>query len=73
LNLENTLWANTILATGKILGIALFVGKETRIAMNSRNPISKMGKFDEEVNLISKVLFFIMVVISFIILIFNGF
>jgi len=50
LNLENTLWANTILATGKILGIALFVGKETRIAMNSRDPISKMGKFDMEVN-----------------------
>jgi len=35
LSLENTLWANTVLAsTGFILGTVLYTGKETRSAMN---------------------------------------
>jgi phospholipid-translocating ATPase len=36
LNLENTLWCNTILATGKILGIVIFIGKETRSSINTK-------------------------------------
>ena len=35
LGLENTLWANTVLASpGYILGLVIHTGKETRMAMN---------------------------------------
>lgn len=73
INLENTLWANTILATGNIWGIVIHTGKETRIAMNSRHPRSKFGLFDEEVNALSKVLFYFMVSVSFVMILFYGF
>ena len=36
LKLNNALWANTVLASGKILGLVTYTGKETRMAMNSR-------------------------------------
>jgi phospholipid-translocating ATPase len=31
LSLENTLWANTVLANGKIIGLVAYTGKETRM------------------------------------------
>ena len=35
LSLENTLWANTVLASpGHVLGMVVYTGKETRAAMN---------------------------------------
>lgn len=46
LNLENTLWSNTVLANGVAIGLVLFVGVETRSAMNSRKPTTKLGVFD---------------------------
>jgi len=65
LSLENTLWANTVLAsTGYILGIVLYTGKETRSAMNSRDANTKIGKLDMEVNRLSKFLFFFMICVS---------
>ena len=73
LDLENTLWANTVLASGKIIAMVLYTGKETRMAMNSRHPRSKMGSLDLELNFLSKLLFFVMVCISFIIVFINGF
>lgn len=73
LNLENCLWANTKLATAKILGIVLYVGKETRTALNSKEPQSKMGRFDEEINENCKVMFGFMVIVSIIMETFNGF
>jgi len=37
LSLENTLWANTVLASsGYILGMVIFTGIETRSIMNSK-------------------------------------
>jgi len=50
LSLENTVWANTILATGNIWGLVVYTGKETRMAMNTQHPRSKFGLFDHEVN-----------------------
>jgi phospholipid-translocating ATPase len=43
LNLENTCWTNTIVATGRIYGLVAYTGKETRIALNSKEPRSKFG------------------------------
>ena len=65
LSLENTLWANTVLAsTGFILGIVTYTGKETRSAMNAREPSTKVGKIDFELNRLSKILFGFMICVS---------
>lgn len=65
LSLENTLWANTVLAsTGFVLAMVVYTGKETRSSMNARDPNTKIGKLDMEVNRLSKFLFFFMVCIS---------
>ena len=74
LTLEHTLWANTVLAsTGYAIGLIVYTGKETRSQMNSKSPISKVGLIDLEINFLSKVLFLLMIVISAIIVILNGF
>ena len=72
LSLENTLWCNTVLSAGKILAMVIFTGKETRSSMNSRDPRTKVGKLDMELNYLSKVLFGFMVVVSFFIMLLHG-
>ena len=66
MNLDNTAWANTVLAAGHMVGIVIFTGKETRSKMNSRDPRTKIGKFDEEINHLSKVLFVIMLILALV-------
>ena len=36
LTLDNTAWANTVLAAGHLIGVVVFTGRETRVNMNSR-------------------------------------
>lgn len=72
--MENTLWANTVLATsGHILASVIYTGKETRSEMNSKEARVKIGKFDMEVNRLSKFLFMFMVAIAFGIVALEGF
>lgn len=74
LSLENTLWANTVLASsGFILGMIVYAGEETRAQMNSKMPRSKVGLLDEEINFLSKVLFVLMLMIAAIIIVLDGF
>ena len=74
LSLENTIWANTVLASpGYILGMVLHTGKETRMAMNTTPPRQKVGKLDMEVNWMSKVLFVGMVMLAGAIIVIDGF
>lgn len=74
LSLENTLWANTVLAsTGYILGLVLYTGAETRAQMNSKMPRSKIGLLDWEINFLSKILFVLMLFIAFIMTLLDGF
>lgn len=72
LSLENTLWCNTVLSAGKILGLVIFTGKETRSSMNSREPRTKVGKIDLELNFLSKILFAFMAVVAFFIMLLHG-
>lgn len=44
--------------------MVVYTGKETRAIMNEREPKTKFGKLEEEVNRISKLLFFFMIIIS---------
>ena len=66
LSLENTLWANTVLASsGHVLGMIVYTGSETRAQMNSKPALTKTGKLDLEINRLSKFLFLFMVAVSF--------
>jgi phospholipid-translocating ATPase len=66
LSLENTMWANTVLASnGVVHGMIVYTGKETRAQMNSKVADTKVGKLDLELNRLSKLLFIFMVILSF--------
>jgi phospholipid-translocating ATPase len=60
-------------AAGWMMGLVIFTGKETRAQMNSREPRTKMGRFDEEINWLSKILFVLMVGLALVMNIFREF
>ncbi|CAG8437521.1 7140_t:CDS:10 [Diversispora eburnea] len=55
LNVENTMWMNTVLASGTAIGFVIYTGKDTRAVMNTGNPVTKVGLLDKEINNLSKV------------------
>ena len=66
LSLDNTAWANTVLAAGWMVGLVVFTGRETRAQMNSREPRTKVGRFDDEINWLSKILFGLMLCLALV-------
>lgn len=73
LSLENTLWANTVLAsTGHAIAMVVYTGKETRGGMNSKEPDNKIGKLDLEINYLSKFLCIFMIAMAFVIVALDG-
>ena len=72
LNIENTLWANTVMATGTALGAVIYTGKETRSCMNTNDTPSKTGHTDTELNNMTKLLFLLSVVLSTSLLLLKG-
>ena len=47
MNLENSMWANTVLASSHIvLGLVIYTGRQTRSQMNQRLPSDKMALLD---------------------------
>lgn len=73
LGLENTLWSNTVIATGSVLALVIFTGKETRSVMNASAPPTKTGATDEELNSLAKVLFCLTVLLSATLICLKGF
>lgn len=74
LSLENTLWANTVLASpGYILALVIHTGLETRMAMNISKARQKVGALDLEVNWMAKVLFVVMCLVALAIICADGF
>ena len=72
--MENTMWANTVLASQhQVLGIVIYTGRQTRAQMNQRQASMKMALLDIEVNYLSKLLFFFMMGLSAMITGLNGF
>lgn len=55
LNVENTLWANTVLANGSALVMVIYTGRDTRAVMNTSFPGTKVGLLDLEINQQAKV------------------
>lgn len=74
LNVENTLWASTVVASGSALGLVIYTGCETRAVMNaSQQPLSKIGLLDSEINNLSKALFVLAFVLSLVLVALRGF
>uniref|UniRef100_A0A671U1D6 Phospholipid-transporting ATPase n=1 Tax=Sparus aurata TaxID=8175 RepID=A0A671U1D6_SPAAU len=66
LSIENTLWASTVVASGTVVGVVIYTGRELRSVMNTSNPRHKVGLFDLEVNCLTKILFGALVVVSLV-------
>ena len=73
LNLENTLWAGTVLASGNAIGLVTYTGRETRSVLNSRMPTSKFGITDEELNRLTILIFLLMFGVAIFLMCMNGF
>jgi phospholipid-translocating ATPase len=63
--LENTIWMGMNIAHGEVWAMVIYCGSETKIQLNKKSPRTKWGKTDTEINTLSKVLFFVLLVISF--------
>jgi len=73
LSIENTLWANTVIASGTAVGVVIYTGSETRSVMNTSNPETKFGLIDAEVNNLTKVLFVATMSLSFVMVSIKGY
>lgn len=73
LSIENTIWANSVLASGTIIGLIIYTGTETRAVMNTSQPATKMGKLDEELNFLAKWLCLLLVILALILEALNRF
>jgi phospholipid-translocating ATPase len=73
LNLENTLWANTVVASGRAVCVVVYNGRETRSVLNASSPRSKIGSLDLEINRISKMLFALLISLSAVLTALRGF
>ncbi|XP_077982097.1 putative phospholipid-transporting ATPase IIB isoform X2 [Glandiceps talaboti] len=73
LSIENTLWANTVVASGTAIGIVIYTGRETRAVMNTAKPSAKVGLLDLEINTQTKVLFIATMILSLILTALKGF
>ncbi|CAI8041365.1 Probable phospholipid-transporting ATPase IIB, partial [Geodia barretti] len=73
LSVDNTMWANTVLASGTATGVVVYTGRETRSSMNTSSPRSKIGLVDLEINRLTKLLFLATILFSLILLSLKGF
>lgn len=56
LSVDQTLWANTVLASGTAIGMIVYTGIETRQQLNTTMTGVKTGLLENEINGISKIL-----------------
>ncbi|KAF1805932.1 hypothetical protein V8B55DRAFT_1487212 [Mucor lusitanicus] len=73
LGVENTMWTNTVLASGSAIGFVIYTGKDTRAVMNTNHPKTKVGLIDQEINQLAKILFIVTLALSVIMVGLNGF
>lgn len=73
LDLENTIWANTVIAAGRATGMVVYTGCETRSVMNNSTPRSKVGLIDMEINNLTKLLFCAVIGLALVMMCLKGF
>ena len=64
LTLDNTIWMNTVLATGNAIGHVIYTGAETRAIMNTAKPRLKFGAFEKELDSYAKFLLIMSISLS---------
>lgn len=73
LTIDNTMWANTVLASGTAIGCVVYTGTDTRQAMNTTKSGVKTGLLELEINRVSKILCVCVFALSFGLVAINGF
>ncbi|ODV93586.1 hypothetical protein PACTADRAFT_46196 [Pachysolen tannophilus NRRL Y-2460] len=73
LTVDNTMWANTVLASGSAIGIIIYTGSDTRQAMNTTKTGVKTGLLELEINSLSKILCICVFGLSIILVACTGF
>ena len=58
------MWTTTVLTNGTVIGLVIYVGRQTRISMGGSSARTKFGILDLQINYLSKVLFLIMVALT---------
>ncbi|KIW75756.1 hypothetical protein Z517_10499 [Fonsecaea pedrosoi CBS 271.37] len=74
LTIDNTAWANTVLASSTITyGVVIYTGKQTRSALSTSPSRSKTGLLELEINNLTKILCIMTLTLSIILVALEGF
>ncbi|KAJ3260318.1 putative aminophospholipid-translocase [Boothiomyces macroporosus] len=73
LNVENTLWMNTVVVSDAVLGLIVYTGKDTKAGLNTNFVSTKMGLVDLEINQLSKILASVTLALSITMVALDGF
>ncbi|THZ05024.1 phospholipid-translocating P-type ATPase-like protein [Aureobasidium pullulans] len=74
LSIDNTAWANTVLASSTtVYAVVIYTGPETRAALSTSASRSKTGLLENEINSLTKILCFLTLALSFILVALKGF
>ncbi|KAM7219927.1 hypothetical protein V8F06_004613 [Rhypophila decipiens] len=74
LSIDNTAWANTVIASHAItLAVIVYTGPQTRSALSTSPSRSKTGLLEYEINSLTKILCFLTLAISIILVALEGF
>ncbi|KAK5096664.1 putative aminophospholipid-translocase [Lithohypha guttulata] len=74
LSIDNTAWANTVLASNTTtLAAIIYTGKQTRSAMSTSQSRSKIGLLEMEINTLTKILCIMTLSLSIILVALEGF
>lgn len=73
LSVDNTMWANTVLASGSAYGMVVYTGRDTRMALNTSKAGTKVGLLELEINNLSKILCACVFILSIGLVAFEGF
>ncbi|KAF2731403.1 phospholipid-translocating P-type ATPase [Polyplosphaeria fusca] len=74
LNIDNTVWANTVLASScSVLAVVVYTGPQTRQALSTSPSRSKTGLLEYEINALTKFLCVFTLTLSFVLVALAGF
>lgn len=74
LSIDNTAWANTVIASqATTLAVILYTGPQTRSALSTSPSRSKTGLLEYEINSLTKILCFLTLALSIILVALEGF
>jgi phospholipid-translocating ATPase len=74
LSIDNTAWANTVIAShATALAVIIYTGPQTRSALSTSPSRSKIGLLEYEINSLTKILCFLTLAISIILVALEGF